>query len=125
MENIFITLLLQSVPERTSNRQYGIPKVLKDILIPIGLLEARNSLDPSLDAIDTDVIWTDSHYRTVSLMRFVYRLVLGASISFPKNPYWREGRGEVGVGYFGQGREEGRVDNESVDREQEAAQQCE
>ena len=64
----------------------GLPKVLKGIGIPIGLLEAPNSLDPSFDAIDIDVVWTESHYWTVFQMCFVYRPVLGASVSFPQDP---------------------------------------
>ena len=121
---MFVTLLLQSVPESRVGLRYGIPEVEKGIRIPIGLLEARHGLDASLDAIDTDVTWTESHYWTVLLMRIMYRLVLGALESSPENPERREAGGEVCGGYFGKRGEEDRVEDESVDREQQEAYQC-
>ena len=86
MENMFVTLLVQLVLARTTGLPYGIPKVHKGIRIPVGLLETRDSLDASLDAIDIDIIWANSYYWTIFHMCIVYRLVFGASISFPKNP---------------------------------------
>ena len=118
IENIFTTLLLQSVPAKSVGLEYGIPKIAKGIGIPIGLLEARDSLDAVLDAIDANVIWTESHDWTILLMRFMYRLILGTAVSFPENPQRRKVRSEVCFGNFREGGEEGRVEKESVDREE-------
>lgn len=70
----------------------SLPEVEEDIWIPIGLLKAStiNSLDPSLDTIDTNIVGAQSHNWPFLLVCLMYRLILGGSKSFPKNPYRRE-----------------------------------
>lgn len=91
----------------------GIPVVLEDIGIPIGLFEAPaiDGLDPFIQAIDIDVIGPHTDNWAMFKVSIMNSPVLGAGIALPENPYWAEACGEVGVGDFCERGEEGRIDN--------------
>jgi hypothetical protein len=82
-------------------------------MIPIGFLKT-SSIDCSntpLNTIDRDLIWRQPYNRPMLQMSLVSSDIVPLLESGPEDPCWGDRRGEMCIGYFGQWRDEGRVND--------------
>lgn len=90
------------------------PEMFEDMAVPSVLIKGTlvNDFQPPR-GVDAEFIRAQPDNRSMSLVKGMYRANLCTRSSFPPYPYRQDGRGEMSIGYFGQRREIGGVDDVS------------
>lgn len=112
---IVIVNLTQSIKLRAY-----LPVIREDIGIPWMLIKIAAVHDAqTVETVHTDFAWTQSNDRAISLVNIIYRSILPLLESCPQDPKRSVRSQDMGVGYFGQGGQESRVDKKAIDQQQQ------